>query len=322
MITTTRSSSEPSKGSEPPAMGFGGGPAYARRVIKSLGLGAALLIAACSSSGKSNGGMGGAGDLDAAVDTGPHPCAGMAISFDSNVPANGDPAKSRVMVDFTTDTTDLPIGNSPRTVEFWAFVLGSSWVGDANTMFEYGQVAPNAGFGLDFGGVAGTVDPYTNGSFDNDNQPSGIADYMTDQWIHFAMTYDQTAVTLYVNGNFMAGVQGAQKMPAGGGMLATVRSMLTIGGNPRGAYFNGQIDEFRLWNVARSQADIMSTMGTTLVGNEDGLVGYWKFDDGTGTTAKDSVTTAGHTAHDGTLMATMATQLPTWVDSTAPILCP
>lgn len=292
--------------------------------LKSLGLGAVLLAAACSSSGKSNGGTGGAGGAaeDAAVDTGPHPCAGKAISFTSNVPTNADPAKSRVMVDFTADTTDLPIGNSPRTIELWAYVLGTSWVGDANTVFEYGQTVSNGGFGLDFGGVAGTVDPYTNGSFDNDNQPSGIADFMTDQWIHFAMVYDQTAVTLYVNGNYMAGVQGARKMPAGGGMLATVRTMLTIGGNPRGAYFNGQIDELRMWNVARSQADIMATMGTTLVGNEDGLVGYWKFDDGTGTTAKDSVTSTGHTAHDGTLMAQSADTLPTWVDSTAPILCP
>jgi len=295
--------------------------------LKSLGLGAALLIAACSS-GSGNGGMGGAtgagGAEDAAVDTGPHPCAGMALSFDSNVAMGNDTAKSRVMVDFTTDTTDLPIGNSPRTIEFWAFVPGTSWRGDTNTMFEYGQTSPtNGGFGLDFGTLTGgTIDPYTNGSFDNDNQPSGIADYMTDQWIHFAMTYDQTAVTLYVNGNFMAGVQGSQKMPAGGGMLATVRTMLTIGGNPRGAYFSGQIDEFRMWNIARSQADIMATMGTTLAGNEDGLVGYWKLDDGTGTTAKDSVTTAGHTAHDGTLMATTAAMNPTWVDSTAPILCP
>jgi hypothetical protein len=292
--------------------------------LKSLGLSAMLLTAACGSSGKSNGGTGGAGGAaeDAAVDTGPHPCAGMAISFTSNVPINADPAKSRVMVDFTADTTDLPIGNSPRTIELWAYVLGSSWVGDANTVFEYGQTVSNGGFGLDFGGVAGTVDPYTNGSFDNDNQPSGIADFMTDQWIHFAMVYDQTAVTLYVNGNFMAGVQGARKMPAGGGMLATVRTMLTIGGNPRGAYFNGQIDELRMWNVARSQTDIMATMGTTLVGNEDGLVGYWKFDDGTGTTAKDSVTSTGHTGHDGTLMAQSVDALPTWVASTAPILCP
>jgi hypothetical protein len=295
--------------------------------LKSLGLGAALLIAACSSGAQPIGGTGGAtgtGGADAAVDTGPTPCAGMAISFTSNVPTNSDPAKSRVMVDFTTDTTDLPIGNSPRTIEFWAFVLTTSWRGDANTMFEYGQTSPsNGGYGLDFGGVAGTIDPYTNGSFDNDNQPTGITDFATnDQWIHFAMVYDQTAVTLYVNGNFMAGMVGSQRMPPGGGMLATVRTMLTIGGNPRGAYFNGAIDEFRMWNVARSQADIMATMGTKLVGNEDGLVGYWKFDDGTGTTAKDSVTTAGHTAHDGTLMAMDPSMVPTWIDSTAPILCP
>ncbi len=303
--------------------------------LKSLGLGAALLTAACSSSSNPNGGAGGAtgaGGADAAVEALPRPCAGMAISFNSNVPTNNDPAKSRVMVDFgagpTPDggagDTDLPTGNSARTVEFWAFVLTTSWRGDSNTVFEYGQTSPtNGGFGLDFGGVAGDVDPYTNGSFDNDNQPSGIADFATnDQWIHFAMVYDQTAVTLYVNGNFQAGAQGAQKMPVGGGVLQTVRTMLTIGGNPRGAYFNGAIDEFRMWNVARSQADIMATMGTTLAGNEDGLVGYWKFDDGTGTTAKDSVTTTGHTAHDGTLMAADPTMIPTWIASTAPILCP
>ena len=273
-----------------------------------------------SASNGGTGGSGGGGEVDAALDTGPVSCAGMAIALDSNVSTNGDPARARVMVDFTATTdTDLPIGNAARTVELWAFVRGTSWRGDANTVFEYGQTVSNGGFGLDFGGTAGTVDPYTNGSFDNDNQPSGIADFMTDQWIHFAMTYDQTAVTLYVNGNYMMDTQGAGKM--GTGMLATVLSMLTIGGNPRGAYFNGQIDEFRLWNVARSQDDIMVNMNRPLIGDEAGLVGYWKFDDGDGTTAKDSVTTSGHTTHDGTLMATTAAMNPVWVPSTAPIYC-
>jgi hypothetical protein len=290
--------------------------------------------AGCSSSSGSSGGQGGTSgaggagaDSDAAVDTGPADltptsCAGMAISLGSNVPLNNDPAKSRVMVDFTATTdTDLPIGNAARTIEFWAFVLGTSWRGDANTMFEYGNTTPaNGGYGLDFGGAANTVDPYTNGTFDNDNQPSGVTDYMTDQWVHFAMTYDQTALTLYVNGNYTAGTQGARKMVAGG-MLATVRTMLTIGGNPRGAYFNGALDEFRLWNVARTQEEIMANMNLPLVGDEDGLVGYWKFDDGAGTTAADSVTTAGHTAHVGTLMATSAEMIPTWIASTAPIHC-
>ena len=142
---------------------------------------------------------------------------------------------------------------------------------------------------------------------------------MTDQWVHFAMTYDQTALTLYVNGTYAAGVQGARKMA--GGMLATARTALTIGGNPRGAYFNGYLDEFRLWNVARTQEEIMANMNQPLVGDEAGLVGYWKFDDGTGTTAADSVTSAGHAAHPGTLTATSADMIPGWVASTAPIHC-
>ena len=103
--------------------------------------------------------------------------------------------------------------------------------------------------------------------------------------------------------------------------LMTGMTALTIGGYPP-AFFNGRIDEFRVWNVARSAAEIASTMGHTLVGNEPGLTGYWKFDDATGTTAADSVTSAGHTAHPGTLMANTTANLPTWVASTAPIACP
>jgi hypothetical protein len=293
-----------------------------------VGLGGLAAGSGCSSGGSAtDSGTAGAGGgttdaaAEAAVDTGPTNCAGMAISLASNVPTNLDPAMSRVMVDFGADA-DLPLGNSPRTVELWAFVLGTSWRGDANTVFEYGnQSVNNAGLGLDFGGTPGTIDPYTNGTFDNDNQPSGITDFTTDQWIHFAMTYDQTAVTLYVNGNYMAGTQGSRRTVTGG-MLATARTMLTIGGNPRGAYFNGKIDEFRIWNVARSQADIMATMNTTVAGDEPGLVGYWKFDDGTGTVATDSVTATGHTAHDGTLMAATPAMNPVWVESTAPIHCP
>lgn len=307
-----------------------GKTAHRARACTLLVAGVGLAGVGCSSSsgGGGTGGSGGGGETDAAVDTAPTSCSGKAIALGANLPTNGDPAKSRVMVDFGAasgdgGTSELPIGNSPRTIELWAFVPGSAWHGDANTVFEYGATPPptNGGFGLDFGGVAGTVDPYTNGSFDNDNQPSGLADYLTDQWVHFAMTYDQTAVTLYVNGSFAMGTQGARKTVANG-VLNTVLTTLTIGGNPRGAYFNGYIDEFRVWNVARTQEEIMASMGHTLGGNEPGLVGYWKFDDGDGTVARDSVTSAGHTAHDGVLMATSSDMLPTWIDSTAPINCP
>jgi len=64
----------------------------------------------------------------------------------------------------------------------------------------------------------------------------------------------------------------------------------------------------------------MNNYNKALVGNETGLVGYWKFDETSGTTAADSVTAAGHTARPGTLTA--SGNLPTWVVSTAPISCP
>jgi hypothetical protein len=61
------------------------------------------------------------------------------------------------------------------------------------------------------------------------------------------------------------------------------------------------------------------------MGNEAGLVGYWKFDEAPGsTTAADSVTAAGHTAHTGTLKADTAAHDPTFVTppTPVPLVCP
>ena len=95
----------------------------------------------------------------------------------------------------------------------------------------------------------------------------------------------------------------------------------TIGGYAP-AYFNGQIDEFRIWNVACSASEIAGTMSHTLVGNEAGLTGYWKFDETSGTSAADSVTSTNHTPHPGMLSASSTANNPTWVVSTAPISFP
>ena len=247
----------------------------------------------------------------------------MAVAFKSNVAGNNDPAKARVEVDFGM-SMDLPTGSTNRTIEWWAFVPSSAWVSDANSMFFYGGDNRNAGvaagFGFDFAtpstkGGMGLIDPFVNyASVDNDNQPSGL-DSTKDQWAHFAMTWDGTAVSAFVNG-----VQKATKM-ATTTVMQTARSTLVIGGYPP-AFFNGYIDEFRIWNVAHTAAEIMSTMNHTLVGNETGLTAYFKFDETTGTTAADSVTSAGHTAHAGTLMAASQAQLPTFVPSMAPLTCP
>src|SRR5205085_11767980 len=104
--------------------------------------------------------------------------------------------------------------------------------------------------------------------------------------------------------------------------LATDPSAIAIAGYEQdGNYFNGQIDEFRVWNVAHTASQITATMNKTLVGNEAGLVLYLKFDETSGAAARDAVSTAGHTAHNGVLMSANG-MLPTFVASTAPLSCP
>ncbi len=70
--------------------------------------------------------------------------------------------------------------------------------------------------------------------------------------------------------------------------------------------FNGKIDEVGIWNRALSSEEIQEMMYTELTGNEPGLVGYWKLNEGQGSVANDSSVFASH----GTLVNN-----PTWVDS-------
>ncbi|HXU61854.1 MAG TPA: LamG domain-containing protein [Polyangia bacterium] len=272
------------------------------------GSGVAGSVGHGGSGGQAAGGAGGAS------------CAGHAVSFNANSAANNDPAKAAVLVAFN-GSADLPTGNANRTIELWAYVLSSSWSADANTVFFYGTNNRKAdGFGLDFGTTSngmGTIDPFTNNLFDNDNQPSGVT-AANSQWVHFAMTWDGTTVRAYVNGVLKASKVSTSSSQT---TLMTGMSDLVIGGYPP-AYFNGQIDEFRIWNVARSASEIASTMNHTLVGNEAGLTGYWKFDETSGTTVQDSVTSTGHTAHPGALSADKTADNPTFVVSTAPLSCP
>ena len=51
---------------------------------------------------------------------------------------------------------------------------------------------------------------------------------------------------------------------------------------------NVVVDDFRVWDHARTEAEVLEHMAQELEGNEEGLVGYWKFNEGTGTTAYDS----------------------------------
>lgn len=106
------------------------------------------------------------------------------------------------------------------------------------------------------------------------------------EYTHVAATYDGSigVASIYINGVF-------DTSKSVGNGVSNSSGNLYYGYNPARndfiAPFKGIIDEVRIWNIARTESEIQSTIYQTLTGNETGLVGYWKFDEGTGTIATD-----------------------------------
>jgi hypothetical protein len=75
-------------------------------------------------------------------------------------------------------------------------------------------------------------------------------------WIHLTGTYDGAVLRYYANGTLAASTNAA-------GSIATSTGALRIGGNSLwGEFFDGRIDEVRIYNRALSQAEIQSDMNT------------------------------------------------------------
>ena len=120
----------------------------------------------------------------------------------------------------------------------------------------------------------------------------GSTDVNDGQWHHIAGVFDGSNKYLYVDGNLDAFANVT-------GTIDTDNALVNIAENSQSIdrYFDGRIDEVRIWNIARSGANISANMDTVLTGNESGLVAYYKFDQTSGTELYD------HTGNDnlGTL---------------------
>ena len=72
-------------------------------------------------------------------------------------------------------------------------------------------------------------------------------------------------------------------------------------------YFNGYIDEVSIWTTALSQSEIQNYMNCPPTGNEEGLIGCWNFEEGSGTTVFDQTENGNDGAING---ATYITDVP------------
>lgn len=195
-----------------------------------------------------------------------------------------------LVFDGVNDFANLPLfaTNAPTneiTIEFWQNVA------QAKVQATIGVVPDNL-----TNRICGHV-PWIDGvvywDFGNINTAGRLAytppNPITNSWQHFAFVASS-------NGNFMRiyrnGVLEAQKT----GMTPLARSTNDLAlGQIGGGFFAGQMDEFRIWNVARGSNEIATNFMRSLVGNEAGLLVYLRCNDGAGTGAVDSAPLGGNT---------------------------
>ncbi len=175
------------------------------------------------------------------------------------------------------------------TVEAWIQPAGWGEAGAAG----YGRIVDKDRFAMYLNGQSGNFATHSLVLvLKNETGPPSIS-WSPDstvslaRWQHVAATYDGATsnVKLYIDGV----EQTLAQTSAPSGPLRDNSTFDLLIGNSGGlSYtFDGVIDEVRVWNLARSPDDLAASMGQPLEGDEDGLVGYWRMNEGNGSVLSD-----------------------------------
>jgi hypothetical protein len=177
-------------------------------------------------------------------------------------------------------------------------VSAARWVGPASAMLLGGLLVTAAAVGLS---DRGPMLPTGGGTFDGKVQfVAGRSANPIGTWSYVALTYDGSRLRLFVDGAQVA-------TRAATGTIERTQNPLWLGGNhPYGEFFEGLIDEARVYDQAIGEAEIRADMATPVrAGNVAqgqarlaaepptapspvaALVAAYSFDEGSGTSVTD-----------------------------------
>lgn len=171
-------------------------------------------------------------------------------------------------------TADFPAGNKPQTISLWvwyASTAGTQAIVTLRSDFASGLV-----LGIRDGTLgAFMVNPLTGGTLVAIETPPP-----PQTWIHVAYVYDGSTASLYVNG-----AVAATNAVSANIQIPTTSWLGTLDGYSQ--FFAGEMDEIRIWSVARKPSDILADMQGTVASNAPGLVAYFDCNEACGTRMPD-----------------------------------
>jgi hypothetical protein len=236
----------------------------------------------------------------------PSAYAGPACATTAPVP--------NMALDFTGTNAYASFGNpaavhlSTFTLEMWirrdgagvGTDTGTNGIPDAIPLLARGRAESEAAavdinyfFGIKAatGVLCADLEEGAGGAAPSGNHPVlGATPIGTGGWHHVAATYDGTTWKLYLDGNLDGQLAVGQPAASASDVAVAMASALNST-NVASGFFDGAIDEVRVWNVARTQAEIQGAINSAITTPTSGLVARWGMDEGTGTTVNGSAGT-------------------------------
>jgi uncharacterized repeat protein (TIGR02543 family) len=255
--------------------------------------------ATAGTAGTGSGGGGGIGTGGADASVGGNGGSGVVIikyspitNIDYALTFNGTSQFAQA----STDASEFDISNA-ISIEAWVYPTSTctgNIVGKATSYFLYC--------------VTGGILAYAMGG---QNSWSGVSTGLTirtNQWTHIALTRAASSASakVYLNGSL---AYSGTADGAGTAALTNSSNLFNIGArNGEATFFQGSIDEVRLYGAEISQSQIQTDMNNWGPVNASNLVAYYDFNEGTGSALYNKASSATSSTELG------LTASPTWSD--------
>jgi hypothetical protein len=208
-------------------------------------------------------------------------CENVPVNIESRGMAPGGKAVSLTGSN-TISAANISSVSNTFTIEFWAkpsrtrlstsemntSVIPSLVDNEQSLAIMADNRGADAGAGVSVGTNGVSVVEHGSGYF-----PSLLVhDMSISDWTHIAVVYNNRTPSLYVNGIFIkTGLQSSK---------TTVYPSASTGSSY--GYYNGELDNIRIWNVAHTQSQIVENMNLETPYSSFGLISHYTFNDENG----------------------------------------
>ncbi len=187
-----------------------------------------------------------------------------------------------------TNNFTLEFWLQPSKTETWAVILQEGKCSNSSTSYNVSiQSDSTISFGFN-----------CSGSCNYTNQYKSTTKIYPGVCIHIAISYSSAGVKIYYNGILQPGqyVTGSYCSALKNSTEPLLIGVYRYLNETLGAYYDGLLDELRIWGRVLTPAEILANYQEPLIGNETDLRLYYKFDEailGNGNTVINYATATG-----------------------------